>query len=131
MTTPRISATLLRSLVVLPVAALLAVGCGGDSDSDSGGDDAADTPAAETDSGDAGDDAGEGKSLFTASCGGCHELSDAETTGSVGPTLDGAALDADTVKSKIAAGGGGMPAGLLEGEEADAVAEYVAGASGG
>jgi cytochrome c551 len=117
MTTSRCSATLLRLLVVIPAAALLAVGCGGDSDADSGG-------------GDSGSSAG-GKSLFVTTCGGCHTLSDAETNGAVGPSLDGAGLDTERVKTMIAAGGGGMPAGLLEGEEADAVAEYVAGASGG
>jgi mono/diheme cytochrome c family protein len=29
-----------------------------------------------------------GKQLFVESCGGCHELADAETTGTVGPNLD-------------------------------------------
>jgi mono/diheme cytochrome c family protein len=117
MTTSRFSATLLRLLVVIPAAALLAVGCGGDSDADSGG-------------GDSGSSAG-GKSLFVTTCGGCHTLSDAGTNGAVGPSLDGRGADAALVMSMIENGGGGMPAGLLEGKEADAVAEYVAGASGG
>lgn len=66
---------------------------------------------------------------FAATCGSCHELSDAETTGMVGPSLDDTSLDSTGVLQKIQEGGGGMPAGLLEGEDAENVADYVAAAA--
>jgi cytochrome c551 len=69
------------------------------------------------------------RELFAKTCGSCHTLSDAETTGTFGPNLDDTSLDAEGVKAQIASGGGGMPPGLLEGEDADAVAGYVAGAA--
>lgn len=110
----------LASFLLLLVTALLLAGCGnGDDDSGSpGGDDAPSSGSSE------------GKSLFTETCGGCHELADAGTTGAIGPSLDQVKPDAERVKSMIDSGGGAMPAGLLEGEERDAVAEYVAGAAG-
>ena len=69
------------------------------------------------------------RTLFAESCGSCHALADAETTGAVGPGLDDTAMDAAAIEQQIINGGGAMPAGLLEGEEATAVAEYVAGAA--
>lgn len=71
----------------------------------------------------------EARSLFAETCGGCHALSDAETSGAVGPNLDETTLDAAGVADKIQNGGGGMPPGLLDGEDKDAVAEYVAAAA--
>jgi sulfite dehydrogenase len=60
-------------------------------------------------------------------------LSDARTTGSVGPNLDSAHPDAELVHDRVTNGKGGMPAfqGQLEPEEIDAVADYVANASKG
>lgn len=69
------------------------------------------------------------REAFATTCGGCHTLSDAETTGAVGPNLDETTLDAAGVEEIIANGSGAMPPGLLEGEEATSVAEYVAGAA--
>lgn len=69
------------------------------------------------------------RSLFAESCGSCHALSDAETTGALGPNLDETEMDAAAVEQQIIEGGGAMPPGLLEGEEATAVAEYVAAAA--
>jgi cytochrome c551 len=71
----------------------------------------------------------EARELFAGSCGSCHALSDAETTGAVGPGLDDTEMDAAAVAEQIENGGGAMPAGILEGEEATAVAEYVAAAA--
>lgn len=70
------------------------------------------------------------RTLFVDSCGSCHALSDAETTGTIGPSLDDTEMDAAAVEAQIINGGGAMPAGLLQGEEAEAVAEYVAAAAG-
>ena len=75
----------------------------------------------------------DGKEVFTTTCGGCHTLADAGTTGATGPNLDEAAPDAATVKAYVRGGGGGMPAfgDDLSNAEIDAVAAYVANAAGG
>ena len=113
-------------VVLLLVVGIVAAGCGGDDGDDGGSGDS--TSTASTDDGDGG---GEARSTFISTCGGCHTLDDAGTSGAVGPNLDNLAPSTDEVRSMIASGGGAMPANLLEGEEADAVAEYVSGAAGG
>jgi len=77
--------------------------------------------------------AADGKAVFTASCGGCHALGDAGTSGAIGPNLDDAQPDAATVKAYVRGGGGGMPAfgDNLANAEIDAVAAYVASVAGG
>ena len=77
--------------------------------------------------------AASGKDVFTTSCGGCHTLADAGTTGATGPNLDDASPDAATVKAYVRGGGGGMPAfgDDLSNAEIDAVAAYVASVAGG
>jgi cytochrome c551 len=69
------------------------------------------------------------RALFAETCGSCHALSDAETSGAVGPDLDETDFDAEAVAEQIKNGGGAMPPGLLDGDEATSVAEYVAGAA--
>jgi len=77
--------------------------------------------------------AASGKDVFTSSCGGCHTLADAGTSGATGPNLDDAAPDAATVKAYVRGGGGGMPAfgDKLSNAEIDAVAAYVSSVAGG
>ena len=53
--------------------------------------------------------AASGQEIFTTTCGGCHTLADAGTSGASGPNLDEAAPDAATVKAYVRGGGGGMP----------------------
>lgn len=121
-------------LLLLLLAALLTAGCGGDEsgsgDAGSGGGSGAEAD----DGGDGGDGGSSGdvdaQSLFVSTCGGCHTLSDAGTTGTVGPNLDELSPDTETVRTAIDEGRGAMPPDLLEGEEADAVAEYVAEVAG-
>ena len=75
---------------------------------------------------------GPGADAFAASCGSCHTLAAAETTATVGPDLDDLQPDSETVLSAIENGGAGsgmMPAGLLSGEEAQQVADFVAEAA--
>lgn len=75
-----------------------------------------------------------GRDLFVASCGSCHALSEAGTTGGVGPDLDSLAPGAALVETAIADGGAGtgaMPPGLLKGKDAKDVSEYVANVTGG
>lgn len=77
--------------------------------------------------------AANGKDIFTSSCGGCHTLADAGTSGATGPNLDDAAPDAATVKAIVRGGGGGMPSfgDDLSNAEIDAVAAYVSSVAGG
>jgi mono/diheme cytochrome c family protein len=77
--------------------------------------------------------AADGKAVFTGTCGGCHTLGDAGTSGAVGPNLDDAQPDAATVKAYVRGGGGGMPAfgDNLSNAEIDAVAAYVSSVAGG
>ncbi len=73
----------------------------------------------------------DGSALFVENCGGCHTLAAAGTSGSIGPVLDGAGLDAAFVAETVSSGQGGMPAfsGSLDQAEIDAVAAFVAGSS--
>jgi len=124
----------LRGLVgacAVLIAALAATGCG------SGGlTDASDASA--------------GKALFSGKgqCASCHTLADAGSKGVIGPNLDDAfkqsrvdglgegtirAVVRDQIAYPIVApntGSPGMPADLLTGEDADAVAAYVASVAG-
>lgn len=77
--------------------------------------------------------AGPGKELFAQSCGSCHTLADAGTTGTVGPDLDTLAPDAARVEAAIRNGGAGtgmMPPNLYTGEQAKQVVAYVAAVAG-
>lgn len=102
-------------------------------------------------------DKAKGKTLFVESCGYCHTLADAGTTGTIGPNLDDAfagprmegfkeSTIRQVVRGQIAypvtepvgvieTGGKeerapGMPANLVTGDDADAVAAYVASVAG-
>jgi outer membrane protein assembly factor BamB/mono/diheme cytochrome c family protein len=74
----------------------------------------------------------EGKTAFTTNCASCHTLSEAGTTGSVGPNLDELKPEKSLVETQVTNGGGGMPAfgGVLSQEEIEAIAEYVSKAAG-
>jgi mono/diheme cytochrome c family protein len=71
--------------------------------------------------------------LFRSTCGGCHTLAAAGTSGAVGPNLDDLRPSEATVLAAIQNGGAGtgqMPANLLQGAQARQVAAAVAGAAG-
>jgi mono/diheme cytochrome c family protein len=76
----------------------------------------------------------DGKQLFIQNCKSCHTLEAVQAHGVTGPNLDELApLDKQRVLNAIKRGGTGtgrMPPGLLEGEDADAVATYVAAVAG-
>jgi cytochrome c6 len=98
------------------------------------------------------DDSGasQGKELFVGEgqCAGCHTLADAGSTSEIGPNLDDAfrrvreeGFDESSIRSLVrnqiaypvedpVTGETGMPANLVEGEDADAVAAYVASVAG-
>ncbi len=70
------------------------------------------------------------KKTFSTTCGGCHTLADAGTSGNVGPNLDQLKPDEATVAHQIQAGGGAMPPGLLKGQDLKDVAAYVSAVAG-
>jgi len=74
----------------------------------------------------------QGKQVFTQSCGSCHTLKDAATTGTVGPNLDDLTPDEATVQRQVTNGGGVMPAfkGQLTDAQIKAVAQYVSSVAG-
>ena len=75
-----------------------------------------------------------GKQLFIENCKSCHTLEAVQAHGVIGPNLDElSGIDKQRVLNAIKLGGTGsgrMPPGLLEGEDADAVATYVADVAG-
>ncbi len=70
-----------------------------------------------------------GKNLFLQQCSSCHNLDAVNARGVTGPDLDEIGeITPERITGAIENGGTGqdrMPAGLLEGEEAEAVAAYV------
>ena len=96
---------------------LLAASCGG-----AGGGDSAGTVEPL--------DADAGRQLFQTTCRSCHSLADAEAAGVFGPDLDLLQPDAERVREQIRDGGGGMPNNLLDGDDANLVARYVAQVAG-
>jgi mono/diheme cytochrome c family protein len=76
----------------------------------------------------------EGKELFIATCKSCHSLDAVQAHGVTGPDLDElGGLDRERVLNAIENGGTGqgrMPAGLLQGRDAEEVARYVARVAG-
>ena len=88
-----------------------------------------------------GGDPAQGGGLFVKKCGSCHTLAAAQTKGTVGPNLDDAfASDRQQgykeitiqqiVRDQIELANAPMPKNLYTGQEADAVAAYVAACAG-
>ena len=93
-------------------------------------------------------DLANGKRLFSEHCGRCHFLKEASATGNLGPDLDAsfaasrdAGMDQDTIEGVVEAqienpravpedDPSYMPPGLVEGQEAEDVAAYVASVAG-
>lgn len=75
-----------------------------------------------------------GRELFDQRCKNCHTLAAAKATARVGPNLDQLqppkSLVLDAIENGRAAGNGNMAADLVEGEDAEAVAQFVAVAVG-
>lgn len=78
----------------------------------------------------------EGREIFTEvaqpSCGVCHILADAGTSGAIGPDLDSLAPSQARVEDAVRNGVGVMPAfsDTLSDEQIAAVSQYVAEAAG-
>ncbi len=121
----------IRSALVAAAVAVVLAGCGGGDD-----DGGTETPApggaeTATPAPGGGATAANGEERFKQRCGACHTLAAADTDGAVGPNLDDLAPDAAQVEQAIQEAPGVMPENLAEGEEAKAIADYVAGAAGG
>jgi cbb3-type cytochrome c oxidase subunit III len=82
-------------------------------------------------------DTDRGKTLFTSKCASCHTLAAAKAVGKIGPNLDEAFAASrkqgfkqvtieQVVRDQIELASGNMPANLVTGADADAVAAYVA-----
>ncbi|HEY6758055.1 MAG TPA: cytochrome c [Baekduia sp.] len=78
-----------------------------------------------------------GRELFARNCATCHTLAGSSAVGRVGPNLDTlnggnltTAFVLDAIKNGRARGNGQMPAGLLVGQDAKDVAEYVSTVAG-
>jgi mono/diheme cytochrome c family protein len=75
-----------------------------------------------------------GRRLFTENCAACHTLAAVNARGVTGPNLDKiGTVTPGRVESAIKIGGTGdgrMPAGLLQGSNAKAVAQYLSSVAG-
>lgn len=75
------------------------------------------------------------KELFQINCGSCHTLALAGTDGVVGPDLDELLGDVPDQQERVLAAielgvEGRMPAGILRGQQAEEVADFVARVAG-
>ena len=128
-----------RLVIALLLAAVIGVaaGCGGEETTATPETVEGSTPPAEpapaTTGGGSEGDAAAGKQVFLDNCGACHTLTDAGTSGAVGPNLDGLALTFDVVHKQVVDGGGGMPpfGGSLDEQQLNDVSAYVVQASAG
>jgi mono/diheme cytochrome c family protein len=127
----RLTAALLLLAGLLAVVAV--AGCGGEEDVSPTPETVEGTLPTETAAAGGEGDPANGKEIFaSAGCGSCHVLSDAGTTGTVGPNLDEAQPDEALVVDRVTNGAGAMPSfkdRLSEQEIAD-VAAYVSSAAG-
>ena len=83
-----------------------------------------------------------GQELFVTNCGACHALAEAGTDGVIGPDLDellappsASPPDAATIKPRVLSAinngvGGRMPKGVVSGQQAEEVANFVAQVAG-
>ena len=76
-----------------------------------------------------------GKEVFmgVSGCAGCHTLSDAGATGTIGPNLDATQPSYELAVDRVTNGQGGMPAfgDQLSAEQIQDVAAYVSSVAGG
>jgi len=74
----------------------------------------------------------DGKSIFAATCGSCHTLADAGTSGTLGPNLDESKPTKELAVDRVTNGRGVMPPfrDSLDAAQIQAVADYVSSAAG-
>jgi cytochrome c5 len=75
-----------------------------------------------------------GRDVFEVNCGGCHTLAAAHAQGTVGPNLDDLkppkSLILDALAHGRLRGNGNMPANIVQGPEAQEVADFVSKVAG-
>jgi mono/diheme cytochrome c family protein len=75
-----------------------------------------------------------GRQVYARNCATCHTLAAANSVGRVGPNLDQIrppkALVLNAIQLGRARGQGQMPAGLVDGQDAQAVASFIAATAG-
>jgi cytochrome c553 len=115
--------------VTLVVIMLATVEIVGEAHEAEGAEEGGESVPAETDGG---GDAAAGEAIFVESCGSCHTLEEAGTSGTVGPILDDSTLDMNAVVEQVRNGGGAMPPfeGQLSEEEIQNVAAFVVASQG-
>jgi cytochrome c551 len=109
-----------KLLALLMGTSLVLAACGG-------GDDAANEKTTNAGGGETTTaDGGDAQKFFNQKCSSCHGQN---LEGGAGPALNkiGSKLSKEDIEKIIADGQGGMPKGLLQGEEASSVAEWLAG----
>ncbi len=124
------------AIAVAAVAIALIPGCGGDNGSDTVEQDAATAGAPEAPEVEQPLSAAEehGREVFVSTCGVCHTLDAAGTTGQIGPNLDEISITEEDVIAAIQKGGrgsGNMPPNLVTGKDAQDVAAFVASSASG
>jgi len=117
-----------KLLALLMGTSLVLAACGGGGDEAADNTDKTDTGTTTTEE-NAGDtstaSAGDAQKLFDQKCSSCHG---ANLEGAVGPNLTkvGSKYSKEDIEGIIANGQGAMPPGLLQGDEAAQVAEWLA-----
>ena len=137
--------TTLLLIALVAAFGLAAAGCGGEEEATPTPDtvigttettETTETDTTETETTDSGGastgDAAAGKTVFVANCGTCHTLSDAGTSGTVGPNLDEAQPSNELVVDRVTNGQGAMPpfSGTLTEQQITDVAAYVSQTAG-
>lgn len=120
-----------RKLVLLLAALVFVVAvsaCGGEQDEQALPETVEGTLPTDTGGAASEGDPARGQSIYaSAGCGGCHTLSAAGSTGTVGPNLDDSNVDFEGAAQQITNGGSGMPAfgDRLSDQEIADVAAFV------
>lgn len=114
-------------LAIVFGSALVLGACGNSDDSDSKKEDNTNTEEASDPStpGESKVDAGKAEELYASNCASCHGQ---DLSGGAGPDLHdvGSKMSEDEIKNKIEKGGGGMPGGLVSGDDLDTLASWLA-----
>jgi mono/diheme cytochrome c family protein len=139
---PRMRRACLALVLLVGALGLAAAGCGGEENKTATPDttqgsvptQTTTTATTSTGGGEQKGDATAGKAVFTGTsgCTGCHTLSDAGSTGTVGPNLDDAKPPYDLVVDRVTNGRGQMPSfkTSLTAQQIQDVAAYVSSVAG-